>query len=317
MVDDQGYSIKVAVQKTGLTPHVIRIWEKRYSAVTPSRTPTKRRRYNETEIHRLLLLRKATQAGYGIGQIAHLPDEKLLELSATTPPLTTVPYTTAAPALTVMPTSTSLDACLKAIERLDAADLEATLMRARVMLSHTAFIETLVVPLMHQLGDFWRDGTLRVVHEHLACAVLRTLLGSLVITSSVPAIAPHLVVSTPVGQLHELGALLAASIASTEGWGVTYLGPNLPAEELAVAVQQQHARAVALSISYPPDDLHLSQELTRLHRYLSPDVTIFVSGRAAEHYQEVLQSIGAIRPLGWTDFRSHLETVRIVSVVSA
>lgn len=317
MVDDQGYSIKVAVQKTGLTPHVIRIWEKRYSAVTPLRTPTQRRRYTETEIQRLLLLRQATQAGYGIGQIAHLPTEKLRELSAPILPVPTALPSPPVPAPAVMPTSTSFDACLNAIERLDAADLEAALMRARVMLSHLAFLDTLVVPLMRHIGDSWHNGTLRAVHEHLAYAVLRTLLGSLVITRSVPASAPHLVVSTPVGQFHELGALVAASIASMEGWGVTYLGANLPAEDLAVAVQQHHARGVLLSIAYPPDDLHLGQELTMLQRYLSPDVTIFVGGRAAEHYQEVLQSIGAIRPLHWNDFRSHLESIRTANVVPA
>jgi MerR family transcriptional regulator, light-induced transcriptional regulator len=309
MVGDQGYSIKVAVQKTGLTPHVIRIWEKRYGAVAPSRTPTKRRRYNEAEIQRLLLLRQATQAGYSIGQIAHLPNDKLRELSDTATSVLAMPLPAPSPAATTSGLA-HLDACLRATERLDAADLEATLIRARVTLSQAAFIETLVVPLIQQIGELWRDGTLRIVHEHLASAVIRTLLGSLVITSNVPLTAPHLIVSTPVGQLHEIGALIAAAVASTEGWGVTYLGADLPAEDITAAVQQHHARAVALSIVYPPDNFHLTQELVRLHRYLSPEVRLFVSGRAAGHYEEVLQSIGAIRPHSWADFRSQLETVR-------
>ena len=58
---------------TGLSPHLIRIWEKRYSAVAPERTDTNRRLYSDAEIERLNLLRLATRAGHSIGNIAKLP----------------------------------------------------------------------------------------------------------------------------------------------------------------------------------------------------------------------------------------------------
>src|SRR6188508_411743 len=74
------HSIKFAARKSGLTPHVIRIWEKRYDAVSPDRTDTNRRLYSEAEIERLTLLRAATHAGHSIGNIARLPVEKLREL---------------------------------------------------------------------------------------------------------------------------------------------------------------------------------------------------------------------------------------------
>jgi methanogenic corrinoid protein MtbC1 len=49
--------------------------------------------------------------------------------------------------------------------------------------------------------------------------------------------APKILVTTPQGQLHELGALIVSAVASTEGWNVTYLGPNLPAEEIVGAAE--------------------------------------------------------------------------------
>ena len=33
-------------------------------------------------------------------------------------------------------------------------------MRARVALSHTVFLEALIVPMMQTIGDLWRDGSL-------------------------------------------------------------------------------------------------------------------------------------------------------------
>jgi methylmalonyl-CoA mutase cobalamin-binding subunit len=89
------------------------------------------------------------------------------------------------------------------------------------------------------------------------------------------------VVASPAGQLHELGAVMAASAATNAGWSVTYLGPNLPAAEIAGAVRQREARAVALSLVYPADCDWLLDELRRLRCALPTGVTLLVGGRAA------------------------------------
>ena len=70
---DSHHSIKIVARRTGLTAHVIRIWEKRYGAVEPERTDTNRRLYSEEQIERLGLLRDLTQAGHSISHVAKLP----------------------------------------------------------------------------------------------------------------------------------------------------------------------------------------------------------------------------------------------------
>ena len=74
------HPIQVVVARTGLTAHVIRVWEKRYGAVTPQRTETNRRLYSEDQIERLSLLRRLSETGHGIGFIAKLPTERLEKL---------------------------------------------------------------------------------------------------------------------------------------------------------------------------------------------------------------------------------------------
>ena len=74
-----GHPIKVAVRRTGLSAHVIRVWEKRYGAVVPARTPTNRRLYSDEDIVRLQWLRQAVEAGQSIGRIAGLPTSELVE----------------------------------------------------------------------------------------------------------------------------------------------------------------------------------------------------------------------------------------------
>jgi methylmalonyl-CoA mutase cobalamin-binding domain/chain len=109
--------------------------------------------------------------------------------------------------------------------------------------------------------------------------------------------APVLVVATPAGQLHELGAVMVAAAAADAGWNVVYLGTSLPAAEIAGAAIQNRAKAVALSIVYPADDPNLPTELENLRRYLPPTTHILAGGRSAAAYDEVLDQAGA----RWTD----------------
>jgi DNA-binding transcriptional MerR regulator len=64
-------------RRTGLTTHVIRVWEHRYKAIEPIRTDTNRRQYTDADIERLSLLKAATAAGHSISSVASIPDDQL------------------------------------------------------------------------------------------------------------------------------------------------------------------------------------------------------------------------------------------------
>jgi len=80
---DSIHPIQVVVRRTGLSADVIRAWERRYDAVTPKRSSTSRRLYSDEDVERLLLLRRATQSGRRIGDVARLPLPALKDLLAT------------------------------------------------------------------------------------------------------------------------------------------------------------------------------------------------------------------------------------------
>ncbi|MDQ2730533.1 MAG: MerR family transcriptional regulator [Armatimonadota bacterium] len=306
---ENAYPIKIAARRTGLSAHVIRIWERRYGAVSPTRTPTDRRLYSEEDIERLQLLKDATLEGHSISQIAAQSTETLREL--VTRDRKDVPEITKSPERDVEPLHGSyLDKCMKAIDTLDAEGLEQTMAQAAVALGETTMMEHVITPLMYKIGEYWRQGALRVAQEHLAAATSRTFLGCLLRAADPGSSAPNLVVTTLPGQLHELGALMAATTAASEGWRVTYLGPSLPAEEIAGAAIKSDARAVALSLVYPAGDSRVEDELRRLKSYLPAGMELIAGGRSATDYADILEAIGASLLPDLLSFRLKLEQLR-------
>jgi DNA-binding transcriptional MerR regulator/methylmalonyl-CoA mutase cobalamin-binding subunit len=301
------HPIGVVARRTGLKPDLIRAWERRYGAVEPGRSETRRRFYSDADIERLLLLRRVVATGRGIGQIAGLSNRELQELIAQEPGGADA----AAPGTaTGDGAEPFLALCLSAARRLDVRDLELQIERASVALSRPQLLERLLVPLMHRIGDLWQQGTLRPVHEHMTSAVVRSFLGGMRSAAGTEATAPHLVATTPARQLHELGALVAAATAATEGWQITYLGPDLPPEEIAAAALQKGARVVALSLTYPPDDPLLLEELRRLRRLLPPGTELVVGGRAVSSYRPLLEEIGALIVHDLDGLRRELRALR-------
>jgi methanogenic corrinoid protein MtbC1 len=187
-----------------------------------------------------------------------------------------------------------LERCKNAALTYEPEELEAALMEAKLVLSVPVLLEELVTPLLVWIGDRWQEGSARIAHEHLMSATIRDFLAEMRSLGS-PRVegAPAIVVSTPRGHLHETGALMTAILAASEGWRDIYLGPNIPMEEIANTARQTDARAVALSIIYPNDDVSLADDLKNLVRYLNGNAVLLVGGAGSKAYRGVLEELGA------------------------
>ena len=284
--------MRVVTRRTGLSPHVIRVWEKRHATVKPDRSQGNQRRYSEADVERLTLLKKATEAGHGIGTISRLTSNQLHRLISQHTETAIVPKPDHR-RLKARPAKPDfLEAAYTAVEQMDAAGLERVLDQAAIALGQISLLNLVVAPLVTRIGAAWRTGELKVAHEHIASAAIRTYLGQVARPQVLHVAAPMLISTTPAGQLHELGAALVAAAAVSHGWQVTYAGASLPAEEIAAVAIQQHARVVALSLVHPSDDPSLPAELRRLRRLLPAEVVLFFGGRAVTGYRSVIAEVG-------------------------
>jgi DNA-binding transcriptional MerR regulator len=256
------YSLGAVSRLTGLSPHVLRAWERRYAAVTPLRTPGGTRRYREADVARLRLLGACVQAGHPIGDVAGLPERELRRRidgagAEPTPPLAPI---------------------VAALDRLDAEEAERLLGIQLAALGPRRFASAVVVPLLHAVGDEWERGRLCVASEHLGSVVLRNLLGGALRHRSGALHATPILFTTLAGDRHELGALLCAVVAADLGAGAIYLGPDLPVSELVLAAQRTGAAGVAVGVGRALPERQREREIRRLRKELPREVEIWIGG---------------------------------------
>lgn len=274
------------MRRTGIKADLVRAWERRYEAVVPERTPTDRRLYTEADIQRLCLLRDATRRGHRIGHIASLTDAELKNLLIPESSYVSDPSTLKLQAKG----DSRIDEALNAIEVMDARYLTIILNRASFDLGRIALIEDFLGPLMNEVGERWKRGELDPAQEHMATATLRNFVSGF-LNMAVSQSAPSMVVTTPAGQLHELGSILAAALAAAEGWRVTYLGPNLPATSIAEAVRRSRATVVALGISCTDNPQAILAEITTIKGLLQ-DKHLMVGGSGRVVIEPFAEDLG-------------------------
>lgn len=277
----KAFPIGYVALATGLSPHVIRVWERRYGAVAPEREGKKRRLYSQSDIDHLKLLKRACLRGCRIGSVAALDPDTLQRMDrsgveAVVPNASSHERTAPLEILQAL-----FRAGEAAVRDMDAPALLAALRRAEARLTRTALMAEGIAPLMHLIGAGGSSKDLGIVHEHFASNVVRSFLSDLLAHGTAAEPAPRMVVTTPAGQYCELGALTAGVAAADRGWRVFYFGADLPGEEIAAAAAAKKAEAVCLGVTCRPEGDTMRRELNRLRRRLGPEVGVLIGGRAA------------------------------------
>jgi len=223
---------------TGLSLDTLRAWERRYQAVVPERSD-RGRQYGAAQVERLLLLGQLVHRGHAIGGIASLGDQELRNLLGQ--PGQTVPEQE--------PSRAILAPVLSAIESFDSARAGDELSRLAAVIRPREFVYDVALPLMREVGNRFHEGTLAIAQEHMVSQLLRNLLGSMLRLFRPSRRAVKMILATPAGEAHEFGILAAAMLASMSGIEPVYLGPDLPALEIAAAARRIGAQVVVLGVT--------------------------------------------------------------------
>lgn len=178
-------------------------------------------------------------------------------------------------------------------DRRRACDLIIASMREGVSLD--SLYREIITPVMHEVGRMWHLAEISVAEEHFATATTLTAMSqALALAHHEPCNGRVLVAAAVEGNGHEIGARMVADIFETAGWRSVYLGPNIPGEDLILAVQDFKADTVALSVSLLSQVTTLADTLAAMRDRLGHAMPrTIVGGFALDRARDLWRQCGA------------------------
>lgn len=259
------YYIKDLESITGIKAHTIRIWEQRYNLVTPKRTITNIRFYDDEDVKLLLNIALLNKKGLKISKIANLSKSEIH--------------------------SEALITCKK---RNENDDLINSLLLATYNLSETAFnkvfssyimkegfdnaITKLAFPFLQRLGDLWASNALHPALEHFASNIIKQKL-QIAAQGQTKKTDNHkkFILFLPPGELHEFGLLYANYVIRSYGHEVIYFGQNVPITDLFKTIETVNADYILTVFSICNSDIEPIKFVNEVHTHL-PHIKVILAG---------------------------------------
>jgi MerR family transcriptional regulator, light-induced transcriptional regulator len=242
-----GLRIGELSRRVGVSPDVLRAWERRYGLLRPQRSRSGQRLYTDADEARVREMLGHMDRGYAPAVAARL---------AAQAPRPRVPPGEAAPTRAGRPAPAPAVApaadlaafageLRTALDGLDEASAEAVLDRLLAAFALDTVLRDVVLPFLHDLGDRWARGAVTVGQEHFATAVIAGRLHALA-RGWDAGVGPRAVLACPSDERHDLGLLCFALALRSRGWRVCYLGADTPADAIASVAGQLDAELIVL-----------------------------------------------------------------------
>jgi DNA-binding transcriptional MerR regulator len=260
------FNLKAVVQQTGLKPDTLRAWERRYGLPQPRRSGGGHRLYSRRDIDTVKWLMARQQEGLSIKRAVDLWQQ--IEGEGRDPletPASVALRAAPIPATqTVGATLTQLrDDWMAACLAYDEQRAEQVLAQAFALYPPETICLELLQPAVARIGEGWYRGEVTVQQEHFSSALAIRRLEALIMAAP-PAIRPgRILAACPPQEQHVFGLLLLTFLLRRQGWGVVYLGANVPVEQLEttmaaakphlviLAAQQLHTASTLLEMAQP------------------------------------------------------------------
>ena len=226
-------------RRSGLSPDLLRAWERRYGLLKPRRTAANRRLYSLADEARVRLMQRRLAEGVPAAQAAELVAGTRLTVAAGT--------TGRVDEREVREAHAELRAALDAF-----AETAAQRVLERLLMSHSrlAVIRDVLLPYLCDVGTRWGDRHITVAQEHFTSTFLEARLLAIARGWDRGA-GPLALLACPSGERHVFG-LLAFGIALHDlGWRITYLGADTPVDMVADAASVVRPDLVALAVVMP------------------------------------------------------------------
>jgi MerR family transcriptional regulator, light-induced transcriptional regulator len=278
-------------KRAGVTPELLRAWERRYGLLRPARSAGGLRLYSPADVERVALMQQHLAEGMAAAEAAALAVRDAVDEEA---------------ARTALRPAAIRDELATALDAFDEPRAQAILDRLLALATVETLLAEVVVPYLQELGERWKRGDASVAQEHFASGVLRGRLLGLARGWGL-GLGPVAVLACLPGEQHDLGLIAFGLALRSHGWRIVYLGPDSPIDTVADVSHQLEPSLVvlnAVSRERVRPVLPKLRSLARRHR-------LAIGGSAAE--DETLEKEGILALTG----DPTAEAARVTTLISS
>jgi DNA-binding transcriptional MerR regulator/methylmalonyl-CoA mutase cobalamin-binding subunit len=220
-------------RRTGVSPELLRAWERRYGLFTPDRSPGRFRLYSGADVARVQSMKEHIAHGLSAAEAARIvlerPAPREQPISASE-----------------VPFEDERRALLAALLAFDEPAANTALDRLVATLSLESLLREVIVPVLQEIGERWSSGDVIVAQEHFASNVLRGRLLALG-RGWGRGLGPQAVLAAPPREQHDLGLVILGLALRDRGWRVTFLGADTPIETIEDSARRVDAGLVVVA----------------------------------------------------------------------
>lgn len=260
------FSIKEIEALTGVKAHTIRVWEQRYEMVTPKRTDTNIRYYDEADLRKLLNVALLNRNGFKISEIAELSEEQIRAKVMSL-------------AIEKSDHENQLQALTLSMLDLDEQAFEKLLSTSFLQMGIEKTMIQVVFPFFRSIGIMWQTGSINPAHEHFITNIIRQKLIVAIDgqNARMDGWGKKYMLFLPEGEFHEIGLLFANYAIRARGHQVVYIGSNVPYPDLQVVYNAYRPDFLFTILTSPLAQVQPQAYLDAMSRDF-PNATILCSG---------------------------------------
>jgi len=224
-------------RRTGVSPELLRAWERRYGLFEPDRSPGRFRLYSDADVSRVEAMRKQIADGLSAAEASR----RVLGTVAQDAGARGDSSAVAEPVAELR----------VALEAFDDISAHAAIDRLLASLSLEAFLRDVVLPLLREIGEKWERGEFTVAQEHFASNLVRARLMA-VGRGWGRGTGRHALLAAPSGEQHDLGLVVLALVLRDRGWRVTFLGADTPVDTIVDTSRRVAPEVIVLAVLKDP-----------------------------------------------------------------
>jgi MerR family transcriptional regulator, light-induced transcriptional regulator len=238
-------------RRSGVSPELLRAWERRYGLLRPTRSPGGLRLYSGNDLDRVREMQQHLADGLAAAEAAALATRTASDQVVPSPRLP----------------STARAELAAALDAFDEPRAQSTLDRLLAEATVETVLTDVILPYLDELGERWKRGDASVAHEHFSTSVLRGRLLGLA-RGWGRGVGPVALLACLPGEQHELGLIAFGLALRSHGWRIAFFGGDTPLDTVEHAADALQPRLVVLS-TVTPDLAHaaLPQLQTLASRY--------------------------------------------------